>query len=51
MLQVLKYFLFEMLCIPNHTACRFTEKRGFSAYFGADGVAASRSAFFKDKTL
>ena len=47
MLQVLNHFQFEMLCISNHTACHFTEKRGFSAYFGADGVCRLAYCLFQ----
>ena len=34
----LEHFQFEMLRISNHTACRFAEKRGFSAHFGPGGA-------------
>ena len=27
---LLAHFQFETLCVSNHTACRFAEKRGFS---------------------
>ena len=37
---LLEHFQFEMLCISNHTACRFAEKRGFSARFGPDGAVS-----------
>ena len=32
--RILDHFQFEMLCISNHTACRFVEKARFSAQFG-----------------
>ncbi|MDM8217292.1 hypothetical protein QUW15_14180 [Desulfovibrio piger] len=35
---LLEHFQFEMLRISNHTACRFAEKRGFSAHFGPGGA-------------
>ena len=35
---VLEQFQFETLCVSNHTACRFAEKRGFSAHFGPGGA-------------
>ena len=42
-----------MRCISNHTACRFAEKTRFfrSLWAGRRCAAASRSAFFKGKTL
>ena len=36
--MVLEHFQFETLCVSNHTACRFAEKRGFSAHFGPGGA-------------
>ena len=49
----LEHFQFEILCISNHTACRFAEKTQFfrSLFVGKRGVAASRFAFFKVETL
>ncbi|HIX41399.1 MAG TPA: hypothetical protein H9857_11480, partial [Candidatus Desulfovibrio intestinigallinarum] len=46
-------FQFEMLCISNHTACRFAEKTRFfrSLWAGRRCAAASRFTFFKAKTL
>ena len=38
-ISVLKHFQFEMLRISNHTACRFAEKRGFSAHVGPGDAA------------
>ena len=49
----LEQFQFEMLCIPNHTACRFAEKAQFfrSLLAGRRCAAASRFTFFKIETL
>ena len=49
----LEHFQFEMLCISNHTACRFAEKARFfrSLWAGRRCAAASRFTFFKGKTL
>ena len=49
----LEQFQFEMLCISNHTACRFAKKRDFSARFGqaALGRRLARFTFSKGKTL
>ena len=48
-----EYFQFEMLCISNHTACRFAEKTRFfrSLRTGRRCAAASRFTFFKVETL
>ena len=35
---IVEHFLFETLCVSNHTACRFAEKRGFSTHFWSDGA-------------
>ena len=35
---LLEDFQFEMLCVSNYTACRFAEKRGFSAHSGQGGA-------------
>ena len=37
---LLEPFPFKTLCGSNHTACRFTEKRGFPAWFGPGGAVA-----------
>ena len=52
-LPAIEHFQFEMLCISNHTACRFAEKAWFfrSLWAGRRSVAASCCTFFKDKTL
>ena len=43
----IEHFQFEMLRISNHTACRFAEKRGFSALFGpGDAVPPPRVSPF-----
>ncbi|HIX41317.1 MAG TPA: hypothetical protein H9857_11060 [Candidatus Desulfovibrio intestinigallinarum] len=49
----LEHFQFEMLCISNHTACRFAEKARFfrSLWAGRRCAAASRFTFFKVETL
>ena len=49
----LEHFQFEMLCISNHTVCRFAEKTRFfrSLRAGRHYVAASRFTFFKVETL
>ena len=49
----LEHFQFEMLCISNHTACRFAEKARFfrSLLAGRRCAAASRFTFFKVETL
>ena len=44
----IEHFQFEMLCISNHTVCRFAKKR-FSRSLGPAALA-SRSAVFKGKT-
>lgn len=46
-------FLFATLRVPNHPACRFTEKRGFSAWFRPGGAVTPPRVFpfFKGKTL
>ena len=51
--KLLEHFQFEMLCISNHTACRFAEKTRFfrSLRAGRRGAATSHSAFFKAETL
>ena len=44
----IEHFQFETLCISNHTACRFAEKRVFrSLRAGRRHAAASRSIFFQ----
>ena len=50
---LLEHFQFEMLCISNHTACRFAEKTRFfrSLWAGRRCTAASRFTFFKVETL
>ena len=35
---LIEQFQFETLRVPNHTACRFAEKRGFSAHFWPGGA-------------
>ena len=52
-LSPLEQFQFEMLRIPNHTACRFAEKARFfrSLWAGRRCAAASRFTFFKVETL
>ena len=49
----LEQFQFEMLCILNHTACRFAEKAQFFRllWAGRRCAAASRFTFFKVETL
>ena len=53
----LEHFQFEMLCISNHTACRFAERFAEKARFfrsllaGRRCAAASRFTFFKVETL
>ena len=50
---VLEQFQFEMLCISNHTACRFAEKARFfrSLRAGRRCAAASRFTFEKGEAL
>ena len=52
-LSGLKHFQFEMLRIPNHTACRFAEKARFFRllWAGRRCAAASRFTFFKGERL
>ena len=52
-LRKLEHFQFEMLCISNHTACRFAEKTRFfrSLWAGRRCAAASRFTFFKVEML
>ncbi|HIX40232.1 MAG TPA: hypothetical protein H9857_05485, partial [Candidatus Desulfovibrio intestinigallinarum] len=49
----LEHFQSEMLCISNHTACRFAEKRGFFTHFGPGGAVLPPRVlpFFKVETL
>ena len=51
--DMLEHCQFEMLCISNHTACRFAEKTRFfrSLWAGRRCAAASRFIFFKVETL
>ncbi|MCI7568826.1 MAG: hypothetical protein MSH25_05555, partial [Desulfovibrio sp.] len=44
-------FQFEMLRIPNHTACRFAEKTRVFRSLRAERRAASRFTFFKGESL
>ena len=49
---MLEHFLLEMLCISNHTACCFGEKRGFSALRAAGAAPPPpHFTFFKVETL
>ena len=52
-MYLLEHVQFEMLCISNHTACRFAEKAQFfrSLLAGRRCAAASRFTFFKVETL
>ena len=49
----LGYFPFEMLCVSNHTVCRFAEKKRFfrSLRAGRGCAAASRSASQRQSAL
>ena len=52
-LKALEQFQFETLRVSNHAACRFAEKRGFSAHFGLGGAVLPPRVFtfFKGETL
>ncbi|MCI7569713.1 MAG: hypothetical protein MSH25_10210 [Desulfovibrio sp.] len=41
----LEQFQFETLRVSSHTACRFAEKRGFSAHFGPGGAVLPPRVF------
>ncbi len=49
---LLEHFQFEMLCISNHTACRFAKKtRFFRSLWAGRRCTASARYIFKGKTI